>query len=202
MDSLAHDAEVTFTTGSTRDVVLVRHGETEWNREWRLQGDRDVPLNDTGRAQMAWTASRLAKALGDRTHRELPSVWTSPVSRAAESAALVRDGIGEQLGRELAPLQVEPDLREFEMGRFTGRRIMELQDDPDWQSYLADPARAVFPGGESMPAIRARACAALQRILDVDPADTLVLVSHGGIIRVLVVALRAASRLMRSASAF
>ena len=102
MDPLAHDAEVTFTTGSTRDVVLVRHGETEWNREWRLQGDRDVPLNDTGRAQMAWTASRLAKALGDRTHRALPSVWTSPVSRAAESAALVREGISEQIGRELA----------------------------------------------------------------------------------------------------
>jgi len=179
-----------FTVEATRDVVLVRHGETDWNKEWRLQGTRDVPLNDTGREQMRWVGEMVSGGLGtpeERQARSMPSIWSSPVLRARESADIIADTVEATHPRGVGAVREHAGLREFDMGRFTGELIWSLQDDPDWQAYLENPADAVFPGGEAMPDIRRRACDALQNILDQDESDTLIVVSHGGIVRVLAI---------------
>lgn len=185
-----HAPTESFRVRATRDVLLVRHGETDWNRQWRLQSTEEVPLNETGREQMRHVGRAVAAALGEAVDASaLPSIWSSPVLRAVQSAETLVEAMCAAGVPEPAPLRTHHDLREFEMGRFTGHTIMSLQDDPDWQAYLADPANASFPDGEAVRDIRARAVAAVQHILDHDDADTVIIVSHGGIVRLLVLEL-------------
>jgi len=98
-------------------IVLVRHGETDWNRQRRYQGHADRPLNERGRGQ----AVELANALADE---ELSAVYTSPLRRASETARIIADRLG------LALEEMEA-LREIDVG--------------DWQGLTVDEVRARFP---------------------------------------------------------
>jgi broad specificity phosphatase PhoE len=144
-------------------LLLVRHGETAWNAEHRLQGDHDVPLSDTGRAQ--------ARALGPLVSTHSPSVVVaSPLARARETAEL--------LGHP--PASCDPRWQEAHLGEWTGRQAVELPGTAyaDWRAGRHTP-----PGGESFAELTARVVEAVEAL---DPAaGTTLVVTHGGPIRAL-----------------
>ncbi|ACG74202.1 phosphoglycerate mutase [Anaeromyxobacter sp. K] len=153
-----------------RHLLLVRHGETDWNAAGRLQGQTDVPLNATGRAQALALAARL-RAEGIR------AIASSDLSRARGTAEIV----GAALGLEIALL--DPDLRERGYGAWEGltRGECEVRHPDAWARHLADP-RTPPPGGETHDALLARVMPAVHRVAE-RLASPALLVTHGGVIR-------------------
>ncbi len=137
-------------------LLLVRHGETDWNAEGRLQGQTDRPLNDFGRRQ----ARRLAEEL---EAEEFAAIYSSDLARAHETAAIV----GERLG---LPVVLDPDLREKDWGNWEGLTPVERD-------------RVEFVG-ETTEAHQERTLQALRRIAERHAGDDAVLVvTHGGSLR-------------------
>jgi broad specificity phosphatase PhoE len=137
-------------------LLLVRHGETDWNAEGRLQGHTDRPLSDYGRRQ----AQQLAGELEDE---ELEAIYSSDLARARETAEIV----GERLG---LPVVLDPDLREKDWGTWEGLNAVERD-------------RVEFVG-ETTEAHQERMLRALRRIAERHPGDGRVLVvTHGGSMR-------------------
>ncbi|MFT3718979.1 histidine phosphatase family protein [Pseudorhodoferax sp.] len=154
-------------------IVAIRHGETAWNVDTRIQGHLDIPLNDTGR----WQARRLGAALAGEP---LAAVYASDLARAFQTAHAVADAAG----LAVAP---EPGLRERAFGRFEGRTFAEIEADWPDQALLwrrRDPAFAP-PGGESLLAFRARVVDTLNRLAARHPGEQIALVGHGGVMDVL-----------------
>jgi alpha-ribazole phosphatase len=155
-------------------LLLIRHGETDWNVTLRYQGHANIPLNEQGREQ--------ARRVGARLKRYSASaLYTSDIVRAAETAAI----IGEMVG--LTP-RAMPDLREIDVGQWEGLTPEELyrRFPEHMEAFNRDPARTVRLGGESYAQLQARALAALNAIHAAHPGDELVLaISHGGTIRAL-----------------
>ena len=137
-------------------LLLVRHGETDWNADGRLQGHTDRPLSDFGRRQ--------ARELADRLEGEkLEAIYSSDLVRARETAEIV----GERLG---LPVVLDADLREKDWGTWEGLTSVERD-------------RAEFVG-ESTEAHQERILRALRRISERHPGDGRVLVvTHGGSMR-------------------
>jgi uncharacterized phosphatase len=144
------------------ELYLVRHGETDWNRQHRIQGLTDIPLNETGR-QQAREAGRL---LARRTWH---GIVTSPLSRAVESAAIIAAELG--LG---TPEKVQA-LVERNYGEGEGLDFAEIN-----RRY---PDRSVVPGQESRDEVIARVVPALLELAASRPGQSLIVVSHGGAIR-------------------
>jgi probable phosphoglycerate mutase len=148
---------------SRHQVVLVRHGETAWSRSGQHTGRTDVDLTDTGRAQSAALASRLAS-------RSFALVLTSPRTRAAETCRLA--GFGDRR-------EVDADLAEWDYGDYEGRTTADIrQERPGWSLW-----RDGVPGGERGADVGARADRVIARARAAD-GDTLVF-SHGHFLRVL-----------------
>lgn len=145
------------------DLILVRHGETEWNRLGRVQGRTDVPLNDVGRDQARATARRLA---GDR----FDAVVASPLSRAAETAQIIAEGLG------LGPVELVDDLVERNYGEAEGMTGEDI--DKRWGGKLE--------AQESREEIIARVKPALLALADRHPGQRVLVVSHGGVIGSLI----------------
>jgi len=145
------------------DVVLVRHGETEWSRSGQHTGTTDIPMTETGRRQ----ATALAGRLRDW---DFALVLSSPLSRALETARLA--GLGENV-------HVRDDLREWDYGDYEGITTKEIHErDPGWFLF-----RDGAPGGESVADVSARADRVLAE-LRFAPGDAVVF-AHGHILRVL-----------------
>ncbi|MGO2659853.1 histidine phosphatase family protein [Mycetocola reblochoni] len=145
--------------------TLVRHGETEWNRQGRIQGQTDIPLNDTGRAQAVRAAEALA---GSEWH----AVVSSGLSRADETASIM----AERLGID-GPVAV-PGLRERAHGELEGLTVEERR-----ARFEADEA---VPGLESREAVVERTLDALGALAADFPASRVLVVTHGGLIGSLV----------------
>jgi len=149
-------------------IVLVRHGETDWNRERRFQGHADMPLNDTGRQQ----ARELADVLRGE---ELAAVYTSPLRRASETAEIV----AEHLGLETRWLE---GLREIDVGDWQGLTVDEVKArfpegaDVDWRSG--------WPNGETHEELGARVIPSLLDLERQHPESRVLGVTHAGPIRV------------------
>jgi broad specificity phosphatase PhoE len=155
-------------------LILIRHGETDWNVSLRYMGQANIPLNSQGREQARLAAQRLKK-------REAVALYASDLARAWETAQIVGDVLG------LKPQQL-PELREIDVGQWEGLTPEELyRRFPDhMREYERDPARTVRLGGESYAQLQQRALVALKRIEATHrPEDTVVAVSHGGTIRAL-----------------
>jgi len=137
-------------------LLLVRHGETDWNADGRLQGHTDRPLSDHGRRQ----AQQLAEQLEGE---QIEAIYSSDLARARETAEIV----GGRLG---LPVELDPDLREKDWGTWEGLTAVERD-------------RTEFVG-ESTDAHQQRILAALRRISERHPGDARVLVvTHGGSMR-------------------
>ncbi len=152
-------------------ILLARHGETDDNREpIRIQGHRDVPLNETGRVQ----AAELAERVADEGIRAL---YCSHLGRARETAAV----IGERLGLEP---RVDERFAESFRGEWEGRPWAEVErEDPDgFAAWRRAGAEFRFPGGESLAEQMERVVAALVDVTQRGELPALV-VCHGGTIR-------------------
>ena len=154
-------------------ILLARHGETDDNREpIRAQGFRDTPLNDTGRRQAGELAERVAQ-MG------IVSLWSSDLSRAAETAQIVGARIG------LEP-KLDARLREASRGDWEGRLFIDVaREEPErYAAWLAAGEGFRFPGGESLREQSDRVSAALDDVRRAGELPALV-VCHGGSIRAM-----------------
>jgi broad specificity phosphatase PhoE len=153
-------------------VWLARHGESDWNAAKRFQGRSDRPLTPLGRRQAEALASTLASS------SSLSAIYTSPLRRALETAAVV----GEQVGLEPVP---DDDLREVDVGSWTGlsRAEVEARYPDAFERWLGGGEG--WDDGESYAEMSARVLAALVRISGSHPGDELLVVSHGGPIRAI-----------------
>jgi broad specificity phosphatase PhoE len=156
-------------------LILVRHGETDWNVTLQYQGHAKVPLNERGRQQARLLAERLQRM-------QATTLYASDIVRAWETAELIGSITG------LTP-QAMPELREIDVGQWEGltpeelyRRFPEHMDE-----YKRDPARTVRLGGESYAQLQERALVALQHIEAHHQRsdETVLAISHGGTIRAL-----------------
>jgi probable phosphoglycerate mutase len=154
------------------ELILARHGETDWNRENRFQGHADPPLNALGRQQSAELAETL---VGEALAR----VYTSPLRRASETAEIV----AHQLGLEVEPL--EP-LREIDVGAWSGLTRKEVAARfPEAYARWLERAPHGFDDGETYEQLAARVVPAIRTLAERHPAETLLVVTHGGPSRVL-----------------
>jgi broad specificity phosphatase PhoE len=154
------------------ELILARHGETDWNRENRFQGHADPPLNALGRRQSAKLAATLA---GEAIAR----VYTSPLRRASETAEIVAG----RLGLEVAPL--EP-LREIDVGAWSGLTREEVAATfPDEYARWLGRAPHGFEDGETYEQLAARVVPAIRELAERHPSETVLVITHGGPSRVL-----------------
>ena len=154
-------------------IIAIRHGETAWNVDTRIQGHLDIPLNDTGR----WQARQLGKALAQEP---VTAIYSSDLQRAIATAQAVADSTG-------APLIAEPHLRERSFGTLEGRTFTEVEaDQPEvarrWRKR--DPHFAP-EGGESLTVLRERINATVHRLAAQHAGGLVVMVAHGGVLDVL-----------------
>jgi broad specificity phosphatase PhoE len=157
-------------------LLLVRHGQTDDNLEpIRAQGFRDTPLNEVGRRQ----ARELAELIAG-SGVTIGSLWSSDLSRAAQTAQTVGDRIGLQA-------RFDPRLREGNRGDWEGRLFIEIaRDDPHgYAAWMRAGAEFRFPGGESLQEHADRVWAALEEIRATGPLPALVVCHRGSIRTVL-----------------
>jgi broad specificity phosphatase PhoE len=164
-------------------IYYVRHGETSWNAEGRLQGVQDIPLNDLGRAQAAKAGNILADLFArDGREKSLLSFVASPLIRARATMELVRGEL--KLPRDGYAL--DDRLREIGYGQWEGSTLPEMQlRDPDLYAKRQTGKWTVSPpGGESYVEVQARMADWYASL-----TEATVAVAHGGTARALMVAL-------------
>ena len=143
-------------------LYLVRHGETDWNLQHRIQGSTDIPLNDTGRAQALTTAKLLAR-------RRWDAVVASPLSRAFETAQIIAAELG------LPAPTPDGGLVERNYGGAEGMTYSDMAE--------RFPEGVHVPGREERADVAARAIPTLVKIAQHHPDQAVIVVSHGGLIR-------------------
>ena len=157
-------------------LILVRHGETDWNAQRRYQGQSDVPLNDAGHRQAAALAQRLEGV-------DISAIYSSDLRRARQTATAIAS---------LHPLPVrdEPRLKEISFGRWEGLTYGEIQErwPEEMAAWFADPIQVTPPGGETLAQVAGRVKAALDDIVRANAGGTVAIVAHGGTLRVLLCA--------------
>ena len=161
-------------------IVAIRHGETAWNVDTRIQGQLDIPLSPNGR----WQAERLADALRGEP---IKAIYASDLARAWETAQYVGHASGIEVTKE-------EDLRERGFGIFEGKTFADIETllpDQSMRWRKRDPEFAPA-GGESLIALRSRVVGAAQRLAALHPGELIAMVAHGGVMDVLY---RAATRL-------
>ena len=148
-------------------LYLIRHARSTWNAENRMQGQADPPLDDLGRAQARALAERLK---GETFH----AIYSSPLARARETAEIVA-------AYHDIPLLFDDRLKERDLGEWTGWTGNEVDEwvtaQPDYNWRLHGP-----PGGESRAEIIARAAAVFAEIIPAHSEDTVMVMSHGGLL--------------------
>jgi probable phosphoglycerate mutase len=161
-------------------LIAIRHGETAWNVDTRIQGQLDVPLNDTGR----WQAKRLSTALADES---LQAVYSSDLLRAYETARAVAHVSGHVV-------LTDQGLRERRFGEFEGHTWKEIEErwpaqSARWRKRDLEFAPA---GGETLRQFYDRVVEAATRLAKAHLGQTIALVAHGGVMDCLY---RAATRI-------
>lgn len=146
------------------ELVLIRHGETVWNKEGRAQGFSDIDLNDVGLNQ----AQKLALSLQDQN---IQTIYSSPLIRARKTAQIINQ-------YHSAPIYFESGLMEMDQGDFEGLSFRELMAcEKDFLSkWIADPTSVKMPNGESFIELQARAWKVIEAVIA--KAENAIVVSH------------------------
>ncbi len=160
-------------------IIAIRHGETAWNVDTRIQGQLDIGLNEMGR----WQAHRLALALAGEA---VSALYSSDLLRAWDTAMSISGAVGREV-------QTEEGLRERGFGVFEGKTFAQIAELWPDQSLLWRKRDPVFApeGGESLTAFRERIVGEINRLASGHSGEQIVLVAHGGVMDVLY---RAATR--------
>jgi broad specificity phosphatase PhoE len=155
-------------------IVLVRHGETEWNRVERFRGRADVPLNETGLLQAEATARRI------ESHAPAAAVYSSPLARAVRTAQAIAE-------RQSLRVQIHQGLIDILYGEWQGLSAEEVKQR--WPEQLAAwyqaPHMVRIPGGESLDELRARCGATVKEIAARHSGSAVVLVAHTVVNRII-----------------
>lgn len=160
------------------NIYLLRHGETDWNKEGRIQGHTDIPLNDNGRAQIVRTAEGLADVC-----RGVDEVLCSPLSRARESARIA----AEKLNYPTERIIVETLLIERSFGEAEG--LTAAQREEKYPNYHYSDINYVFPGMEPFEELMERALNVFQKIIDIyKDKENILIVSHGAMLAAVITA--------------
>lgn len=155
-------------------LIWIRHGETNWNREFRLQGSSDVELNVEGRRQ--------ANCLAAHFQAKPDKIYTSSLKRAQMFSAPLASRFG------LVPT-VLAELREMSFGHWEGLRYADMDYEMQslFEKWCTDPVSICPPGGETGASLAHRVQKAIKIIMaEMAAADTAILITHGGVIRVAV----------------
>jgi len=154
-------------------IILIRHGETDWNREQVFRGRIDVALNEVGVTQ----ARAVQESLKDT---EIDGIYSSPLSRAFETATIV----GEN--RNVA-VRGEEGLIDIDFGAWQGLSHQKVKEEYKdlYETWLAQPDLVTFPDGESLKEVRIRSMESLEEVIKNNPEKTLALVSHRVVLKVL-----------------
>lgn len=145
-------------------LLVLRHGESEWNALGRWQGQADPPLTETGMLQAVGAAEQLGT---------FDAVWASSLQRAAHTAAILCEVIG------IGPVQLDDGLLEGAYGPWQGLTVHQIEEG--WPGYLAQHRRP--EGAETLEELGARALGAFRRIADATPGGEVLVVSHAGLLR-------------------
>ncbi|KAL5777850.1 hypothetical protein ACOSP7_010776 [Xanthoceras sorbifolium] len=169
---MADSSDATFCDYA--EIIVVRHGETAWNADGRIQGHLDVELNDVGRQQAAAVADRLSKEMA------ISAVYSSDLKRAFETASIIANRCG------VPEVITDPDLRERHLGDLQGLQLKEAAElKPD--AYLASSSsrtdQEIPGGGESFEQLYHRCTSSLQKIGMKHRGEQAVVVTHGGVLR-------------------
>jgi len=155
------------------ELWLVRHGQTDWNQENRLQGQQDIPLNENGLKQAYRLAEQLAQI-------DFDVAYTSDLSRARSTAEIVLKG------REI-PLVVDERLRERNFGHWEGLPYegVRVKFPDEHAARQADPVGYCIPQGESLNDVAVRLCHSAREIHHAYPTGKVLVVSHGHALSIL-----------------
>jgi len=157
-------------------VFVIRHGESTWVRERRFAGSRDVPLTDTGRRQCAAVARALA-ATG------VAAIYASPLERARASAEVIAEP-------HRLPVRIVPAFAEMAFGAWEGltRDEIRARFPEGWEQWRSAPHLCAPLGGETVSKVAERVGAGLTELQQAHADQTIVLVSHSIVMRVMVLA--------------
>ena len=155
------------------DIVLVRHGETEFNREGVFRGRSDVGLNETGREQAAAAADALAR-------EPITAVYSSPLSRAIDTARPIAERHG------IEPI-VDEAFHNIDLGEWQGakKEMVRIERPEAWALWTTEPEQLRIPGGETLAEVRARAFPRLEQLASKHDGERIAIISHRSVIRVL-----------------
>ena len=155
------------------DILFVRHGQTDWNRAGRMQGQKDIPLNDRGRRQAERNGRVLRQLIGENGW---PVIF-SPLCRTRETMQIILD-----CGVEAGSVRSEDSVKEINYGQFEGLTARGIRDQfPELMpARKADRWNFVTPGGESYADLSNRVWAFLETL-----SEPTLIVAHGGVMRVI-----------------
>ena len=154
-------------------LLLVRHGESVWNEEERIQGQQDIPLSENGRRQ--------AMALGERLRDvKIDACFSSPLKRATETAELILKASGNSL-----PIVTLPELMERNFGEWEGKCVAELKVEraKEFARWVTAHYLPAPPRGESIEELLKRVKKGLERILAEVSDGTVLVVGHSGSVK-------------------
>lgn len=158
-------------------IILVRHGQTEWNRIERFRGRADVPLNETGLAQAEATGRRVA------SEWQPVAVYSSPLSRAVKTAEVIAKHFN-------LPVQIHLSLADIDYGQWRGLTPDEVKER--WpeihHAWYNTPHTARIPGGETLDDLRVRGMTCVNELAARHAGQTIILVSHTAISRIILLA--------------
>ncbi|MFN3652164.1 MAG: histidine phosphatase family protein [Armatimonadota bacterium] len=157
--------------------LLIRHGETQWNLDGRVQGHKDVALTPRGEEQ----ARRLADWLA---HEQLDALYSSDLLRARRTAEIIAAARPETP----AEIRIDPRVREAGMGVFEGMTAQEMAASEHAAAYRAwreDALRNRPPGGETLEDLLRRCMAAVREMVEGHPGQSIAIVAHGGPVRAM-----------------
>jgi len=158
------------------EIILARHGETEWNVAEIFRGRTDVELNETGIRQAKLLAEYLSKV-------KIDAIYSSPLKRALETAEIIAS-------YHKLDVDIAPDLTDFNFGKWQGLSHQEVKGKYKklYTEWINHPDRVKMPAGESLEDVRKRATRVVARVI-ARYAETVVLVSHRVVNKVLICAL-------------
>jgi len=157
--------------GKLAILYLVRHGQTDWNRQRRIMGRHPVPLNETGSQQV----QRLALSLKSWPIEKMVS---SPMLRTVESAKIISEALG-------LPFEEDEGLCEISVGEWEGKYWDQMDSDPVVKAFETTPSITRPPGGETLTEVQNRAVKSIWRIIQEAGISNLLLVSHADTIRAI-----------------
>ncbi len=165
-------------------LIILRHGETEFNKAKKFQGWENTPLTENGLKQVEKAADRLK-------NEKIDELYTSPLTRCEILAKAISEAIEKAQGRHLEPIPDE-DLMEVNVGIFSGMELTKIEEEypKEYGQWISDAENLTFPGGESLKTTQERAVRFFHKMEKEKDGKTICIVSHGVWLRCLLAYLR------------